>query len=1169
MATIHNFGPFRLDADAEILFRGAEPLPVGKRAVALLRVLVERPGVPVSKDALIEAAWSGLAVEESNLPVQIAALRKVLSEEPGGECWIETLPRRGYRFVGPITTNLENSVVIERQTPAAHDAARPQLRAVSIRPQAEPERRQLSIMSCELVFAGLDLEDMRETVRAYQSCVAEIAGSFRGFVAKHVGNTILVWFGYPAAHENDVERAVRAGLVLCAAVKTLRVDGDVLPHCRVGIATGLVIIGDLIGETQDYSVVGEALDIAVRLQMSAQPNSVVVDRATRRLIGKLFDCYDIGEIEAGATNPIMAWRVLRISTVESRFEALRAVDLTPFVGRDEELDLVLRRWAEVKQGQGRVMLVTGEAGIGKSRLTRAVQEKLSPEPHTPLVYHCSPYHQDSALQPIIGQLSRAASIDAEDTTDAKLEKLARLLSQSGEPMDEEIALFAALLSIPGRDRFPLPRETPRQLKERTLCALLVRLRQLCVRQPVLMLFEDVHWIDPTSLDLVTRIVEQAHDMRLLLLATARPEFAAPWANYKHTVSMTLSRLDRAEGQALIAGITHGKAIPYQVLDQIVAHTDGVPLFIEELTKTVLESGLLREAADRYELTGPLPPLAIPSTLHASLLARLDRLATVKDVAQIGAVIGRRFSYSLIAAVAPLPEVELRASLSQLVSAELIFQRDVPPDATYVFKHALVQDAAYASLIRSRRSQLHAQIANELILRRRAGEDVKAELLGYHCAKADMIAEAVNHYQGAAEEAVARWALSEAAELLDKALAELPRLPHNTQRDWKELELQCEKGTVLLAFKGHASLYVRETYSRARTLWENLGRPSDFLHVPWGLWLFHINRAELQEAHALSEYLLQHGRQHKNTSELILGNLAKAGTLMLRGEPISTRERIKKVIRLYDSKLHHALVRQASFYPDLMASAWLGLILSWLGYPEQALARCKETITLAHSNSHPPTEALCLTMACRTACWLANDLALSKWLSALRELMKDHEFPFWATQAPIYEGYLHLKQGRGSIAIECIQRGLDDYSSYGGRAWRTFFSSLLSLALAYNNQAESALHVLDETLDFAEKTGELWYSAEILRQRGLLLLNGPGADIARAENQFRKAIDISRSQSTKWWELRSATSLAKLLHEQGKPFEARTLLAPVYGWFTEGLEMAELKDAKVLLDKLSI
>jgi class 3 adenylate cyclase len=572
------------------------------------------------------------------------------------------------------------------------------------------ERRQLTIMFCDMVGSSalstrLDPEEQGDVIAAFHACCAREIKSLGGMVAQYLGDGVLAYFGYPTAHENDAERAILAGLAILNGVGTLKAGGDVAVQARIAIGSGVVVVGDLVREslTQENAAIGETTNLVARLQSLAEPNSIVISPVTHRLVGALFDYRDLGRhMLKGFAEPIHVRQVLGPSKVESRFEAQHQSGTSPMLGREDELELLLRWWEEAKRGEGRLVLLTGEPGIGKSRIASALRDRLTSDPHTPLSYFCSPLHQGSALYPFIGQLNRAAGIEREDRAEARLDKLQSLLAQSSGNLAQDMPLFAALLSISGGDRYPQPEMTPQRRKERTLAVLLDHTKRLATQQPVLMLFEDLHWIDPTSLELFSLAMEQIRDQRILLLATARPEFRLPWPGHRHISTLSLNRLGRSEGEALIAGVTKGKPLPPEVLDQIIARTDGVPLFIEELTKTVLESGLLHEADGRYELAGPLPPLAIPSTLHGSLLARLDRLASVKDVAQIGAVIGREFAYPLVAAVAALPEEDLRGALGQLVGAELIYQRGVPPDATYQFKHALVQDASYASLVRSRR-----------------------------------------------------------------------------------------------------------------------------------------------------------------------------------------------------------------------------------------------------------------------------------------------------------------------------------------------------------------------------------------------------------------------------------------------------------------------------------
>jgi class 3 adenylate cyclase len=611
-------------------------------------------------------------------------------------------------------------------------------------------------MFCDLVDSvglaeRLDRESLRDVLAAYQRRATEIVEASGGLVARYLGDGVLAYFGYPIASEDDAERAIRAGLELIKSVEGLTLSLEKL-RLRVGIATGMVLVGELVAsEVADQPpIVGGTPNLAARLQSIAEPNTIVIAPSTKQLAGGLFEYADLGARNLkGFPQPVRAWQVLGESVAASRLEALRSAHM-PLIGREEEVDLLLRRWARAKCSEGRVVLVTGEAGIGKSRLTRAVQERLTAEAHTRLIYHGSPHHQESALYPVISQLIRATGIQREHSAEQKLAKLEALLAPTVENLEEAVARFAPLLSIPLGSRHAPLDLTPQRRKERTFRALLGQLQALAARQPVLVILEDAHWFDPTSLELFSLAIEGISSLAVLVVITARPEFAPPWPSHPHLSTVTLSRLGTNEGKALAFTIAKGKALPPEVLDHILAHTDGVPLFVEELTKTVLESGLLNDAGDRYELRGPLPSLAIPSTLHASLLARLDRLSAVKDVAQTAAAIGRGFSYALIAAVAIIPERELQMALAQLVAAELIFQRGAPPDANYLFKHALVQDAVYASMVRTRRQQIHAQIAQALEERFPDVVESEPEVLAtsFHSGRSDRARRAVLEPGGA-------------------------------------------------------------------------------------------------------------------------------------------------------------------------------------------------------------------------------------------------------------------------------------------------------------------------------------------------------------------------------------------------------------------------------------
>ena len=689
-------------------------------------------------------------------------------------------------------------------------------------------------------------------------------------------------------------------------------------QARVGIATGLVVVGDLIGEgsAQEQSVVGETPNLAARLQALAEPDAVVIAAGTRRLVGDLFEYRDLGAVEVkGIAGPVPAWQVLRPSAVASRFEALRGSALTPLVGRDEEIDLLLRRWARAKAGDGQVVLISGEPGIGKSRITAALEERLHAEPHLRLRYFCSPYHQDSALFPFIDQLGRAAGFARDDPPAARLEKLEALLARAAPP-DEDVAFLADLLSLPASERHPLPNLSPQRKKERTLEALIRQLEGLARQQPVVMVFEDAHWIDPTSRELLDLTVERVRSLPVLLIVTFRPEFQPPWTGQPQVTMLALNRLDRRDRTALVEQIAGGKALPDEVVAQIADRTDGVPLFVEELTKSVLESGLLREEATATCSTG-IAAIRDPDDLHDSLMARLDRLASVRLVAQIGAAIGREFSYALLRAVSRLPEDELQAALARLVASELVFQRGTPPDAVYSFKHALVQDAAHGSLLRSSRQQLHAQIAEALETHSPELMDSQPELFAQHYAEAGLVEKSVAYWGKAGQRSAARSAMAEAAAQFQKGLDQLALLPDTPERQRQELEFCSALGAVLQAVKGQAAPETGHAYARARELWEQLGSPSEFLQVPYGQSRYHVYRGELDLALRLDEDLLRLSRQRNDSGGLVLGHLSSGRTLMFAGRFASSRSHLEEVLALYDPISHRSLVHQAGIHPQVI------------------------------------------------------------------------------------------------------------------------------------------------------------------------------------------------------------------------------------------------------------
>jgi class 3 adenylate cyclase len=726
----------------------------------------------------------------------------------------------------------------------------------------DAERRQLTVLFCDLVDSTrlarqLDPEEWREVVRTYQHTCATAIQRFAGYIAQYLGDGLLVYFGYPQAHEDDAQRAVHTGLGILEAMATLNArlvpDKGFRLAVRVGIHTGLVVVGEIGGAgRQEQLALGDTPNMAARLQGLATPDTVVISDATWRLVQGYFAGHDLGpQTLKGVEIPVQVYRVLATSGAQSRLDVVSPRGLTPLVGREAEVALLRERWAQARDGLGQVVLLSGEAGIGKSRLVQVLHEHVATEPHARLEWRCSPYAQQSPLHPVIAHLHRLLRWRPDDDPAEKLRTLEETLTASGLALPEMVPLLAALLSLPLPERYPPLTLTPQRQRQKTLDALLVWLLTEATRQPVLLIVEDLHWIDPSTLEFLTLLIDQGPTARLLTLLTCRPEFQTPWGFRAHLTPLTLSRLPRPQATQMTVRVTGGKSLPSEVVEQIVTKTDGVPLFVEELTKMVLESGLLWEGEERYELTGPLPPLAIPATLHDSLMARLDRLATVKDMAQLGATIGRTFAYELLQAVSSLDEAMLQHSLRKLVEAELVYQRGVPPQATYTFKHALIQDTAYQSLLKSTRQQYHQRIAQVLAAQFPEIAESQPELVAQHYTEAGFNAQAVDYWQWAGQRAVERSAYVEAIAHLTKGLEVLKTLPNTPESTQQELALHIALGAPLIAIQGLSAPAVERTYARARELCQQIKETPELVPVLVGLWRCYLSQGNLQTARALA------------------------------------------------------------------------------------------------------------------------------------------------------------------------------------------------------------------------------------------------------------------------------------------------------------------------------
>ena len=1093
------------------------------------------------------------------LPVRCAACG---AENPSGK-----------RFCGDCGTALTRtggaqvSAAAGASTPAVPRFAEPS--TLPPLPGSSAERRQLTVMFCDLVgstalAAQLDPEDLREIIAAYRDGVAAIVRKYGGTISCYIGDGMLILFGHPSAHEDDPELAVRAALEIASAEHAPGAPPGLELRVRLGLATGLAIVGDLIGSeaAEAQAVVGETPNLAARLQALAEPDGVVIAEDTRRLIGRLFDYQDLGAVTLkGFAAPVRAWRVLREGTAESRFEALHAAALTPLVGREEELELLGRRWRRAQMGTGQVVLLAGEPGIGKSRLVAALQEHIEGEPHTRLRYFCSPHHQDSALHPFIAQLQRTAGFEREDTPEARLDKLRAVLSTVST--DEDVAVLAELLSIPTGDRSLPIALTPQRKKERSFNALVRQLEGLACRHPVMIVFEDAQWIDPSSRELLDWTVERVASLPVLALITFRPEFQSAWTGKSHVSAIVLNRLDQSAGAALIRSMIGARTLSSQLVDEIAERTDGVPLFVEELTKAVLEAGAAGVA--RAVSAAQLPGLAVPTTLHASLMARLDRIGPIaKEVAQAGAAIGREFSYDLLAAAAHRSDSELRAALDRLIGAGLVFRRGEPPDANFLFKHALVQDAAYGTLLRGQRRELHARIARALEERLATAAEAQPEILAQHCGNAGLIEKAVTYWQEAGERSKARSAMAEAIRQMRKALDLLPHLPDTPERQRTELQLQLALGGALIAAKGHAAEETGKAYARARRLCELLNDTPNLLKALWGEFVHHHVRAETNRSHRAAEELLDLAGREKDTAALVAGHRAVGDSWLHRGELGSARAHLEQGLALYDPAQHRSLTILFAENARVAMLSFLSLTLGLLGFADQARARSGEALAEAHELSHPISRAFALSVACRLHFVLGDPRTVRMLADELIALTTEQGFAFFLAMGTAYRGWTLVEAGEAEPGIDLLRRGIEGFQASGAAWTLPFYLAQLATAHVKMGWPEDGLSRLSEALALTEKSGVRWFEAELHRRRGELLWTAhPGAEAA-----FHRAIAIARRQDAKLWELRASTCLARMWREQGKRIAARELLAPVFGSFKEGFDTLDLKEAKALLDVLT-
>jgi class 3 adenylate cyclase/tetratricopeptide (TPR) repeat protein len=969
-------------------------------------------------------------------------------------------------------------------------------------------------MFCDLVGSTalseqLDPEELREVVRTYQGVSAAVITRFEGHIAQYLGDGLLVYFGYPGAHEDDAQRAVQTALGILVAIHQAPLLQQHGVQVRLGIHTGQVVVGEIGGGAKrEHLALGETPNLAARVQGVAEPDTVVISAATYRLVHGLFEFQDLGpQTLKGISTPLSLYRVVRESQAQSRFEVAIRTGLTPLIGREHEVGLLQDRWAQAKGGTGQVVLLSGEAGIGKSRLVQTLKEHVLSEDATRIEFRCSPYYQNSALYPLIEHLQRLLQFHREESPQAKLEKLQQALARYHFPQADTLPLLAALLSLPHPEGAPPLTLSPQKQKQKTQAAVVAWLVEEAEKAAVYCIWEDLHWADPSTLEVLSLLLDQVPTARFFLLLTFRPEFSPPWGSRAYLTPLVLSRLPRTQAEEMVEKVTGGKTLPAEVFTQIVRKTDGVPLFVEELTKMVIESvGSIESigSVGSHNRT-LLQAIAIPATLHDSLMARLDRLGPAKEVAQMGATVGREFSYELLQAVAPVEEASLQQALRQLVEAELVYQRGVPPQSTYLFKHALVQDTAYQSLLKSTRQQYHKQIAHVLEGRFPETTETQPELLAHHYTEAGLTAQAIPYWQQAGQRAVQRSAHAEAVAHLARGLDLLKTLPDTPEHIQQELTLQVILGTSLIATKGYGASEVEQAYNKARRLCQRVGETPQLFPALSGLWMYYLQQANLQTAGELGDQLLVLAESQHAPTLLLAAHRVLGTTAYWRGEFIAARDHMEQGFALYDLQRHHTPASRygAGNDPVVSCLSYTAWALWHLGYPDQALQKSHEMLALARDLSHPFTLAWALNAASWARLYRREGQAAYTLADEAIALSITQDFPHWLAMGLEMRGKALIELGQWEEGTAQLQQGIEAYRATGsvlGTRGGNFAE--LARGHGYRGRVEEGLRMLAEALATADKTGECYYKAEMYRLKGTLTLQskvpGPKSIVEEAE-----------------------------------------------------------------------
>ena len=1082
------------------------------------------------------------------------------------QCGFENLSRA--KFCGQCGTSLTSQAPATSPTQTATQDHLAQVGPTSAkREAAEAERRQLTVMFCDIVdstpLSGrLDPEDLREVVGAYQSTCAEVVHRFDGTIAQYLGDALLVYFGYPQAHEDDALRAVRAGLGLLMAMQTLNThlerDKGIRLAIRIGIHTGLVVVGEMGGEgRREQLALGETPNIAARLQGLAAPDTVVISATTSKLTQGYFAYRELGSQKLkGVSSPVEVYQVLRESGAQSRLDAVATGGLTPLVGREQEIGLIVERWEQVMDGLGQVVLLSGEAGIGKSRIVLELRERVADQPHTWLEARCTTFTENTAFHPVLRLLHPFFSWTGDLSMEMRVAKMEQTLQEIGLETAKDVPVLSQLYSIPLAEHYEPLKASPQEQREQTMKTLLSCFLATARRGPVVLVIEDLHWVDPSTLELLELLIDQLLTEPILAVLTFRPEFDAPWRGRSHLNPIHLNRLTRGQAAQMVERIA-GMGPPGALTEQLVSRTDGVPLFVEELTKMVLESGML---------AGRSTAISIPSTLQDSLMARLDRLGKAKHLAQLGAVLGREFSYDLIRAISPSSEEELQDDLKRLEQAELVFRRGFPPEVTYSFKHSLIQDAAYDSLLLRKRQEVHETVARVLEEQGPEANETQPELLAHHCAEAGLLDKSIAYYQRAGERANERSANREAITHLTKGLELLATLPHTPEHASRELALQLSLGSPLIATKG-MSPEVWQIYSRAREICKQTGESEELVfRATWGLWT-HINtHGDFETAQELADELLQMAQRLNDPGFLLQALHAQWTIDFYSGAAAAAQKHVDQGFVLYRADEHHAHAFVYAGHDPGVCALSIGSMNLWLlGYPDQARERSVKALNLAKELAHAHSLAQCLAYSAMVYVWCGDRTEAEEHAEEVIALSKEHEFPHWLSIGTAIQGWLLSVDGRHSEAIARTLEAIRLVHESGFRFFLPFGLAFLGEVCLRMGQAEEGLRALNEEIDRIRQPGRRFYESELYRLRAELALMQAPEDISGVESDIRKAIDIARLQKAQSLELRAAMGAYRLAQRHGEDDGARMQLSDLYNLFNEGRDSRDLIEAKTLLE----